>query len=301
MEGAYHGDTSGAISVGHLDEFHHYFARISTPGFRSTMPYCYRCPLGLQYPSCESKCVESALDILQNHGDKIAAVIVEPLVLGAGGMVIYPAQYLNRLFSAAREKGILIIVDEVFTGFGRTGSFFAFQQLDCVPDMVCLSKGLTSGMLAMGATLATREIFDVFTGEEKRKFYHGHTFTANALACAVANENLNLFERESVLEKNRPLIDFMHAQSPRFKELPVVGDVRQLGMIWAVELVQDRATRARFEPANAKGWQVATRAWANGIWFRPMGSSLYVVPPYCSTQADLQNCFDALYTELKAV
>jgi adenosylmethionine-8-amino-7-oxononanoate transaminase len=297
IELGYHGDTLGAVSVGHLDEFHRYFSPLLETD-KSTAPYCYRCPLGLKYPSCQIACLDKARRVLEEKGDTLAALIVEPLVLGAGGLITYPAPYLNELMRLAREKGVLVIFDEVFTGFGRTGTFFAMDQLEHKPDLICLSKGLTSGMLPLGVTATTREMFSAFVGGERKKFYHGHTFTANALGCSVALESLRIFDREKTIEKNEILSAYMASQSARFAALPHVGNVRQLGMIWVIELVADKNTRATFTPANGPGWKICHAAWEQGVWLRPMGAALYVIPPYCSTEEDLRLCFDVLYAQV---
>lgn len=296
LELGYHGDTLGAISVGHLDEFHRFFTPL-VASEKSTAPYCYHCPLGLKYPSCKVACLSQARKLISEKGDEIAALIVEPLVLGAGGLIVYPPEYLDELMALCKSKGILVIFDEVFTGFGRTGSFFAKDQLKSPPDFVCLSKGLTSGMLTLGATATTAEIFNAFKGEERRKFYHGHTFTANALACAVALESLRIFDRDRVLIENQKLEAVLKEQKTRFEFLPHVGEVRQLGMIWAMELVRDKQTRENFRPANGPGWKIARAAWEKGIWLRPMGAALYVIAPYCTSVEDLRHCFDVLYAE----
>jgi adenosylmethionine-8-amino-7-oxononanoate transaminase len=297
LELGYHGDTLGAVSVGHLDEFHRFFPSVLTT-HKSTAPYCYRCPLNLQFPQCETACLTKAEKILSERGSRIAALIVEPLVLGAGGLITYPAAYLDKLMRLCRSQGVLVIFDEVFTGFGRTGTLFAKDQCSEAPDFVCLSKGLTSGMLPMGVTATTRAVFDAFTGSESRKFYHGHTFTANALGCAVALESLKLIERNRVLEKIAALQPFFVEQAKRFRALEHVGDVRHLGMIWAMELVQDRTTKTTPSPANGPGWKICDAMLNRGFWLRPMGSALYVIPPYCSTEEDLRQCFDVLYGEV---
>ncbi len=298
LELGYHGDTLGAVSVGHLDEFHRFFNPLVETE-KSTAPYCYRCPLGLQFPSCQIACLDKARRILETQSETLAALIVEPLVLGAGGLITYPAAYLNELMRLCREKGVLVIFDEVFTGFGRTGSFFAMDGLDSKPDLICLSKGLTSGMLPLGVTATTSEIFSAFVGSERKKFYHGHTFTANALGCAVALESIRLFDRQKTLERNRTLSAFMAGQTARFEALPHVGNVRQLGMIWVVELVKDRNSRELYSPANGPGWKICHAAWEQGVWLRPMGAALYVIPPYCSTEEDLRHCFDVLYAQVR--
>ncbi len=299
MERAYHGDTLGAVSVSHVEEFHGYFESLRVPAYASTVPYCYRCPLGKAYPSCAIACVEKAEATLDREGDKIAALIVEPLVLGAGGMIVYPKEYLERLVKKARSKGVLVIFDEVFTGFGRTGKPFAMDHLENAPDIVCLSKGLTAGMLPLAATVATEEVYSAFTGGPEKTLYHGHTFTANALGCAVALENLKILKEERTFERNGRLVDWLASQTPRFASLDRVGDVRHLGLIWALELVESKATKAVGTPANAYGWKVAEKLWEKGFWLRPLGQMLYVVPPYSSTVEDLTPLFDLLYTELQ--
>ncbi|MCB0417639.1 MAG: aminotransferase class III-fold pyridoxal phosphate-dependent enzyme, partial [Bdellovibrionales bacterium] len=301
LEEGYHGDTLGAISVGYVREFHHFFDKSIRPSLKATQPYCYRCPLGKSYPGCELACLQGVEATLEARGHEIAALIVEPLVMGAAGMVVYPVEYLEKLMRLCRAKGVLVIFDEVFTGFGRTGKYFAKDHLSLAPDMVALSKGLTSGTLPLGATVATGEIYEAFKGAESKKFYHGHTFSANPVGCAVALENMRMIEEEKTLEKNENLMRQMEGQVARFEALEAVGDVRHVGMIWAAELVQSKETRALPKPANGPGWRVCERLWEKGIWMRPMHNVLYVVPPYCTTETELGECFDRLYEEIRNV
>lgn len=298
LDKAYHGDTLGAVMVSHVESFHHAFEGVMPPVFRSHAPYCFRCPEGRTYPRCQTACVDTVIQRIEKHGDEIAALILEPLVLGAAGMISYPREVVERLVAACQKQGVLVIFDEVFTGFGRTGTFFAMDQLGVSPDMVCLSKGLTSGMLPLGVTATTERVFDAFKGGVDKTFYHGHTFSANALGCAVALESLKIFDEENVIQKNQSLADFMQKESPAFRGLPHVGEVRQLGMIWAVELVQNKRTSSFPSPKNGPGWSIAQAAWEKGIWFRPLHNMLYVVPPYCATMHDLQAVFSVLYSEL---
>ncbi len=299
VERGYHGDTLGAVSVSQVEEFHSFFDQLRVPAPTSTVPYCYRCPLGKTYPSCEIACVEKAEATLDREGDQIAALVVEPLVLGAGGMIVYPKEYLERLVHKAREKGVLVIFDEVFTGFGRTGEWFAMDHLSVSPDIVCLSKGLTAGMLPLAATVTTEAVYDAFRGGPGKTLYHGHTFTANALGCAVALESLKIFKDENVIEKNRGLARWMASQTARFAALPHVGNVRQQGMIWCLELVGDRASKAIPSPANGPGWKIAEALWKDGYWLRPLSQMLYVLPPYSTTVEDLTPLFDRLYIEVQ--
>jgi adenosylmethionine-8-amino-7-oxononanoate aminotransferase len=295
---AYHGDTLGAVSVGHLSEFHHYFDRIGLETFKSTAPYCYRCPLGKTYPACELACLHHAEQLIEKQGHEIAALIVEPLILGASGHITYPSSYLEKLMRLCQKKEILIIFDEVFTGFGRTGTLFAYNQISLKPDLVCLSKGLTSGMLPLGAVVTTQEVFEPFTGAESRKFYHGHTCSGNAIACAVALESLCLLEDNDALQTVRNWAPLMQAQKQRFSELPHVGDARTLGSIWAIELVQDKKTKEPFASPSGPGWKIAEKLWESGYWIRPIGSVLYTVPPYSTTQEELKALFEVLYSQV---
>jgi len=299
VQEGYHGDTLGAVSVGDIADFHGAFDRVVQPSLKSTIPNCYRCPMGLNYPSCEISCLEKAEQCIEGRGEQIAALIIEPLVMGAAGMITYPQAYLERLMKLCRKRGILVIFDEVFTGFGRTGTLFALDQLSEKPDIVCLSKGLTSGMLPLAVTAVTNKIFEPFIGGVERTFYHGHTYTGNALGCAVALESLRLFEEEKVLERNEPLIRCMQEQRGRFLDLPHVGDVRHLGMIWAVELVKDKKSREIWKFSNGPGWSIAKALWEQGIWMRPLHNTLYLVPPYCTSPAELAHCFGLLYAQLQ--
>jgi adenosylmethionine-8-amino-7-oxononanoate aminotransferase len=266
---------------------------------RAAAPYSYRCPVGLAYPSCRVACLDAIEAVIEKHHAEVAALIVEPLVLGAAGMVVYPTEYLERLVRLARARGILVIFDEVFTGFGRTGTFFAMDQVapDARPDIVCLSKGLTAGMMPLAATVARRGIFEVFGGPD-RAFYHGHTYTGNPLGCAVALESLAIFEEERTLEKNARLSAVMAGETERFRALPVVGEVRHLGMIWAAELVTDKASKKMPQPANGPGWRVAQRLWDQGFWIRPLHNMVYCVPTYASTESELRDFFQLLYSSL---
>lgn len=293
LKEAYHGDTLGAVALSGTEYFHGHFKEKNSH-FQGEAPYCFRCPVGKTYPSCKIACLGSVREALRANPKQFAGAIIEPLVLGAGGMLIYPQEYLEAFVGLCKEYQVPVIFDEVFTGFGRTGTLFAYEQISLRPDIVCLSKGLTSGMLALGATVTTEEFFKEFVGSPEKAFYHGHTFTGNPLACAVAIESLKLLQEENVLERNKSLSLIMHNQRERFSNLPIVADVRHLGMIWAVELKT---------VGNALGWEVCQKLWEKGYWLRPLHQMLYLIPPYASTTEDLEGVFQALYdllTPLKA-
>lgn len=292
LSGAYHGDTLGAVSISDTPLFHHYFDTVKIPSLKVPQPYCYRCPLGKRFPECEVACADPLEITLKENAKQIAGFFIEPLVMGASGMVIYPKQYVDRALTLCKEYGVPVVFDEVFTGFGRTGSFFALDTNALKPDIVCLSKGLTSGMLPLGVTAVSGEIWDAFTGGREKTFFHGHTFTGNGLSCRVALESLKLFEEERTLEKNQIFIDQMKKETERFVKLPVVGDVRQQGMIWALELSDTH---------KEIGWQIAEELWKEGVWIRPLRQIIYFVPPYCSTTEDLHHAFDCLFRALARV
>ncbi len=300
LERGYHGDTLGAVAVSHVGEFHDLLP-FQTDVFRSTAPYCYRCPVGLTFPSCKIACLKSAEKFFEAHGEEVAALIVEPLVLGAAGMITYPLAYLEGIVRLAKKYGALVIFDEVFTGFGRLGSLFAFHQLDknLWPDMVCLSKGITSGFLPFAVTAVSGEIYKTFEGGTEKTLFHGHTFTANPMSCQVALEVLKIFEEEKIIEKIQPLIALMGKQGERFLRSPNVGEVRHHGMVWAVELVGGKKTKAVPVPANGPGWRIAQRCWEAGLWIRPLHNHVYFVPPFCATAQDLSHSFDVLLSAIQ--
>lgn len=292
LKSAYHGDTLGAVALSGTEAFHGHFKEKENIHFQGEAPYCFRCPLGKTFPSCEIACLESVKAALRENPRQFAGAIVEPLLMGAGGMIVYPKEYLEKFVALCKEYQVPVIFDEVFTGFGRTGTLFAYEQISLRPDIVCLSKGLTAGMLAMGATITTGEIFKEFVGGPEKAFYHGHTFTGNPLACAVAIESLRLLQEDKVLERNQKLIQKMEEASERFVKLPIVADIRHIGMVWALEL---KTT------GNAFGWKVCERLWEKGYWLRPLHEVLYIIPPYSTTEEDLAGLFEALYAELSSL
>lgn len=299
LQRSFHGDTLGAVGIGDVEEYHKVFQAHGGMGWRAMAPYCYRCPLGKTFPECGVACATDMETVLRTNSAEIAAVILEPLMLGAGGMIAYPKEYLDRIVPLCRELDILVIFDEVFTGFGRTGKFFAMEHGSWSPDIVCLSKGLTAGMMPMAVTATTRRIFEPFIGGVSRAFFHGHTYTGNGLGCAVALESLKIFETDGVMEKIGRLAEIMRRESAPFSDLPHVGNVRQLGMIWACELVLDRKTASTPVPLNGPGWSIATALWEKGFWIRPLHNIIYCVPPYCVTEAELKEFFSVLYSEVR--
>jgi adenosylmethionine-8-amino-7-oxononanoate aminotransferase len=297
LQAAYHGDTLGDVSVGDLARFHHLFAPLLFPTLRAPSPYCYRCPLGRERATCGIACVETLADLVGEHADTLAAVVIEPVVQAAAGMITAPPGYLRRVREVTRSHNVLLIADEVAVGFGRTGTLFACSQEDVVPDFLCLAKGLTGGYLPLAATLTTDEVYAAFLGrpEEGRTFYHGHTYTGNPLGSAVALANLDLLQG-GVLDALPAKVERLRAHLERLAALPCVGDVRQRGLLAGIELVQDRATRQPFPHSMRAGAQVCRLARARGLLLRPLGDVLVVMPPLAMDLPLLDRLCDILYT-----
>jgi adenosylmethionine-8-amino-7-oxononanoate aminotransferase len=269
---AYHGDTIGGASVGGIARFHVLFEPLLFPTLRAPAPYCYRCPLGLERRTCQIDCAAQAEELIREHREELAAVVIEPLVQGAAGMITAPDGFLRRVREATRAHDVLLIADEVAVGCGRTGTMFACEQEQVVPDFLCLAKGLTGGYLPLAATLTTDDIYAAFLGrpEEGKTFFHGHTYTGNPLGAAVALASLELFESRQVLANLPPKIDLLKHWLGRMAALPAVGDVRQRGLIAGVELLPVK---------DGMGRAVCRRARELGALLRPLGDVIVLMPP----------------------
>ncbi len=290
LKSAYHGDTIGAVSVGGVDIFHAAFGPLLFKTHRAPAPYCYRCDLGMSFPSCGLGCAEAMEDILRVHHQEIAAVIVEPLVQAAGGMIMSPAGYLRAVRDLCSRYGVLLICDEVATGFGRTGSMFASEHEQVCPDILCLSKGITGGYLPLAATLCTTKIFEAFLGEfrDLKTFFHGHSYTGNPLGCAAALACLDIFDRDRIIEGLPPKIDLLQRWLEKIAPHPHVGDVRHQGLMAGVELVRDKATKDPYAWEERMGWNVARRALEQGVFIRPLGNIVVIMPPLSISLANLE-------------
>jgi adenosylmethionine-8-amino-7-oxononanoate aminotransferase len=303
LQGAYHGDTLGDVSVGDLGRFHHLFAPLLFPTVRAPSHYCYRCPLGLERKSCRVDCAGVLADLVRQHRDTLAAVVVEPLVQGAAGMITAPDGFLRRVREATREHGVLLIADEVAVAFGRTGTLFACEQEQVTPDFLCLAKGLTGGYLPLAATLTTEEIYSAFLGrpEEGRTFYHGHTYTGNPLGATVALANLDLFDRSGLLAALPAKAELLRRHLARMADLPCVGEVRQRGLIAGIELVKDKATKEPFPAELRTGARVCRWAREQGVLLRPLRDVIVVMPPLAIELPLLDRLGQVLYNCLEEV
>jgi adenosylmethionine---8-amino-7-oxononanoate aminotransferase len=303
LQGAYHGDTLGDVSVGDLARFHHLFAPLLFPILRAPNPYCYRCPLGLERAHCQMECADALADLVRQHADELAAVVIEPLVQGAAGMVVSPEGYLKRVREVTRRHNVLLIADEVAVGFGRTGTMFACSQEDVAPDFLCVAKGLTGGYLPLAATLTTDEVYNAFLGpaDAGRTFYHGHTYTGNPLGAAAALASLDLLTAPTGLPALPAKVERLRAHLNRLGDLPIVGDVRQKGLMAGIELVTDKKTRQPFPPAQRMGARVCRLAREQGVLLRPLGDVVVVMPPLAIDVKLLDRLGEVLYNALNTL
>ncbi len=289
---SYHGDTLGAVSVGYSELFHRYFEPLLFPCLKLNPPHVYRWQRRMSDTQALQAAVTEAETLLDARGGDIAALIIEPLMQGAAGMWAQPLGYVRALRDLTQRHGILLICDEVATGFGRTGKMFAVEHDLVEPDLLCLGKGISGGYLPLAATLASEEIFGAFLGkyEEFKTFFHGHTYTGNPLACAVALASLDVFEHDRVLEnveaRSRRLQGILRRD---FLPLTHVGDVRQWGLMVGVELVRDRGTREPYAPAEQVGAHVIMEARRRGVIVRPLGNVIVLMPPLSISQAELDH------------
>ena len=298
---AYHGDTLGAVSVGNIELFHKRFKSLLFPTLEADPPYCYRCPLNQTYPSCQMACLDPIEQILKKRHRDLAGFIIEPLVQAAAGMITAPPGYLKRIRELCTKYHVLLIADEVATGFGRTGKMFACQHEGVTPDLMAISKGLTGGYMPLAATVTTEEIYQGFLGkyEEFKTFFHGHSYTGNPLGCAVALANLEVFKKEKTLAKLQPKIKTMARLLQPFRQLPHVGDIRQKGLMAAIELVEEKKTKKPYPLAARMGHKVTMEARKRGLLLRPIGNVLILLPPLSTSLHELTNMVAILQASIE--
>lgn len=289
LRNAYHGDTIGAVSVGGMDIFHNTYSPLLFRTYRAPSPYCYRCELGMAFPECGLGCLAELEKILRGHSGEIAGMIIEPVIQAAGGMITSPPGYLKGVRQLCSKYGVLMIADEVATGFGRTGKMFACEHEDVMPDLMCLAKGITGGYMPLAVTLATDDIFDAFLGEfdEMKTFFHGHSYTGNQLSCAAALACLDLFEGEHVLENLQGKIAILREHLRGIANMKHVGDVRSAGFMTGIELVRDKANKIPYEWGEKIGWRVAYCARERGVFIRPLGNVIVIMPPLSISEENL--------------
>ena len=297
LEHGYHGDTAGAMSVSDDSPFTDPFRTMRYPVHRVHSAYCYRCPVGLNRETCHIECVQKFERLLEERGSQIAAVIVEPLLQAAGGMIVHPVEFLQKVRALCTTHDVLLIADEVLTGFGRTGKMFACDLAGVTPDLMCLSKGITGGFLPMGVTLCGDRVESAFHSENRmHTFYHGHSYTGNALACAAANASLQIFADDPVFERIASIARIHAERLAQLRTFSIVGDTRQIGTIGAMELRTDDA-----------GYLSAMRPKLyrffldRGVLLRPLGNVVYVLPPYVISADELHQVWDVIVEAVETV
>ena len=291
IEGAYHGETIGALSVGGIDLYKKIYNPILIKTHYAKGPLCFNCYLGKNRETCNAECFKYLNEIIEKYSDELAAIIIEPMVQCANSMNIYSKVYLKKLYESCKKNDIILIADEIAVGFGRTGKMFAFEHANIKPDIICLSKGITGGYLPLSVVLTGDNIYNAFYDDytKLKAFLHSHSYTGNPIACAAAVETLKIFDEENILikniEKSRKIYNRLIGD---FSEHPYIGEIRQLGMIAAVELVKDKKTKERFPWERRTGFQVYKHALKMGVLLRPLGDTIYFMPPYVINDDDIE-------------
>jgi adenosylmethionine-8-amino-7-oxononanoate aminotransferase len=297
----YHGDTVGAMSIGRMPAFHAPHFPMLFPAHFCPSPYVYHSATPDDPAAVKARCLDSLRQLLEAHGPRIAAVCIEPIVQGAGGIIVHPEGFLRAVRQMTAEHDVLLIADEVATGFGRTGRMFACEHEGVEPDLLAAAKGISGGYLPLAATFATQRIFDAFLGEpwEGKTFFHGHTYTGNPLACAAALASLGLFEKNQLVA--RVAGSRLSEMLLPLRDLPHVGEVRQKGFMVGIELVADRTSRRPFDPKLRIGGAVCARIRRHGVIARPLGDVIVLMPPLAMTEEQLRMVVEAVCREIAAM
>ena len=304
LKNSYHGDTLGAVSVGGVDMYHKLYKPLLFDIEQAESPYCYRCPMGCDKNTCKIDCLSSIEKILEKDSNNIAGVIIEPLVQAAGGMIMYPAEYITKLRTLCDKYNVLLIDDEVAMGFYRTGKLFAYEHAGIVPDIICCAKGITAGYMPLSVTVTTDEIYNAFYDDDVdgyKTFYHGHSYTAYPLALAVALENLNILEEMKIEEYLKPKISKFSKELQKFKSHKNVGDIRQTGMICAIELVKDKQTKEPFSYEDGIGKKIYLEGLKLGAILRPMWNCIYFITPYIISEKEIEKLTNIAFEALNRV
>ena len=300
----YHGETIGALSVGSMDLFAEMYKPMMMDNIHIEAPNCYRCPYGETRDTCSCACFEHAERAFAAHGHETAAMIVEPLLQGSAGMRIYPEEYLRKLRALCDAYDVLLIADEIATGFGRTGRLFACERAGITPDLMCLSKGLTGGYMPMSITVVKEKIYDAFYADwsEGKAFMHSHTYAGNPLGCSAALAVLDILDEENILERAEETASWLSTRmAETFGAHPNVGEIRHIGLIHAVELVEDRAAKRPFDGGRRLGYAIYRRALQHGLLLRPLGDVLYFNPPLNIGRDDLDTAIARMKASMDEV
>lgn len=288
LTGAYHGDTTGAMSVGNIELFHERFRPLLFSTLKVTAPQTS--------PSSKLANVESIERLFKRRHKEIAGLIIEPLVQAAAGIIVAPSGYLLGIRELCTKYQVLLIADEVATGFGRTGKMFACQHEGVTPDLMAISKGLTGGYMPLAATLATEDIYQAFLGEYRdwKTFFHGHSYTGNPIGCALALANLEVFRKEQTLKRLQPKIKALRQLLKPLGDHPHVGEIRQCGFMMGIELVKDRMTREPYPIEERIGHRVAMEARRRGLLLRPIGNVIVLMPPLVTSLKELSEIIQSV-------
>lgn len=304
LSGGYHGETLGALAVGSMDLYALMYKPLMVESIHTAAPDCYRCPYGKCREACECECFEHMERAVREHADETAAVIVEPLLQGSAGMRIYPEKYLQKLRLLCDECDVLLIADEIATGFGRTGSLFACERAGISPDIMALSKGLTGGYLPMSVTCVSEKIYQAFYADygEGRAFLHSHTYAGNPLGCAAALAVLKIIEEDKVLERAEETAKWLTEKlTEALGSHKNVGEIRHIGLIHAIELVENRERKAPLPQKERTGYKIYQEALKRGLLLRPLGDVLYFNPPLNITREELAFAIEAAKGAIEAV
>ena len=304
LKNSYHGDTLGAVSVGGIDMYHKLYKPLLFEIKQAESPYCYRCPMNCNKETCNCECQKSIEDILKNEANEVAGIIIEPLVQAAGGMIMYPPKYISKLRELCDKYNILLIDDEVAMGFYRTGKLFAYEHAGIVPDIICAAKGITAGYMPLSITVTTDKIYNAFYDDDidgYKTFYHGHSYTAYPLALSVALENLKILEEMNIEEYLKPKIKKFTQELEKFRNHKNVGDIRQTGMICAIELVKNKETKEPFAYEDGIGKKIYKEGLKLGAILRPMWNCIYFITPYIITEKEIEKLTNIAYKALTKV
>ncbi len=286
----YHGETIGALSIGSMDLYAKIYRPMLMDTVRIESPDCYRCPFSKDRDTCSGECICYAEKAFEEHASECCGIVIEPLLQGSAGMRIYPPIYLKKLRDLCNQYDVLLITDEIATGFGRTGKMFACDHAGISPDIMCISKGLTGGYMPMAITITTQKIYDAFYDDynKGKAFMHSHTYSGNPLGCSAAIAVQNILEEDNILEKAVETGKYLHKKlCMNLLHRPYVGEIRHIGLINAIELVKNKETKESFESEKRVGYEIYKIALKNGLLLRPLGNVLYFNPPLTITKDEI--------------
>lgn len=294
---AYHGETIGALSVSGCSLYREIYRPILLEGFQAAGPDCFRCPYQLERDSCNAECFSEIEQIVSDNAEQICGVIIEPMVQGAAGMRIYSPVYLQKLRKLCDDHNIHYIADEIAVGFGRTGKMFANEHPGVAPDITCLSKGITGGYMPLAVVMTGQDIYQAFYDDyaTMKAFLHSHSYSGNPLACALANEVLDIFADDNILDNLKDKTELIAAWKERFEDHPHVGELRQCGMIAAVEMVREKEGSVPFPWQERRGVEVFKQALERGALLRPLGNVTYFMPPLTISCDELESLLEIAY------